>query len=220
MSEYGTPANAPDGQLNQVDFVRWLMKPTTKSAGEQVPASMDKPGEKSDLIGNPNVSQTTTTTPPATDKPIKQISCVQCQQRKIKCDRVKPSCGHCIKSKIGPCEYRPPAPPRRGKRKPTETDLLSRLRRCEELLRDSGIPVDEEGNIYRADSDNGIQNESPAKKHQGPLEHINGSRVLTSRASNKSVNGTSHPTGNIILEEGGSRYVESDLWRGMDAEVG
>ena len=79
--------------------------------------------------------------------------------------------------------------------------------------------MDEDGNSYTVDSDNRVRNESSPKKHHGPLEHANGSQSLTSTASDKSVNGISHPTGNIILEEGGSRYIESHLWRGIDAEV-
>ena len=92
-------------------------------------------------------------------KPPKQISCVQCQARKVKCNKEHPKCSACTKSRLE-CIYRPPAPPRRGvnaqngslagtKRKggpASEAELLERLRRCEDLLARAGVNVDDEGN--------------------------------------------------------------------------
>ncbi|RFU34969.1 hypothetical protein B7463_g1366, partial [Scytalidium lignicola] len=40
----------------------------------------------------------------APDKTDKTISCVNCRKRKLKCDRVKPSCATCLRAKQ-PCEY-------------------------------------------------------------------------------------------------------------------
>ena len=59
-------------------------------------------------------------------------SCVLCQQRKVKCDRKDP-CAACSKARVE-CIFRAPAPPRRRKRKPPESDLLARLTRYEHLL--------------------------------------------------------------------------------------
>ncbi|KAH7325676.1 hypothetical protein B0I35DRAFT_420921 [Stachybotrys elegans] len=69
---------------------------------------------------------------PATKpEPSKALACVMCQQRKKKCDRKTP-CSICLK--IGtPCIPSIPAPARR-RRQPTK-DILARLERCEEMLR-------------------------------------------------------------------------------------
>ena len=73
-------------------------------------------------------------------------ACVSCQKRKVKCDRRDP-CVHCTKMDI-PCVASNPAPPRRRKRK-TESDLLHRVKRCEDMLttRDGGTntPEDDDG---------------------------------------------------------------------------
>ena len=149
-------------------------------------------------------------------KPVKVISCTQCQCRKIKCDKVKPACSHCVKSKIGVCEYRPPAPPRRGKRKPTEADLLSRLQRYEDLLRDSGFKLDDDETLDRENRASPSNEDlgRPSKKRQTSRISSNGTTPLTVELP---VRSDGCGTGDIIVEEEGSRYVESDLWRGIGA---
>ncbi|KAI1130663.1 fungal-specific transcription factor domain-containing protein [Nemania abortiva] len=64
-------------------------------------------------------------------KPTKILACVHCQYRKIKCDRQQP-CSNCIKAKIA-CKPSVPAPPHK-RRRPNQ-DLLERLARCEQLLK-------------------------------------------------------------------------------------
>ncbi|KAL4737661.1 hypothetical protein BDV11DRAFT_216578 [Aspergillus similis] len=74
-----------------------------------------------------------------TTKPIRVLSCVMCQQRKVRCDRTFP-CTNCIKSKAQ-CI---PAGllPRRRKRRFPERELLDRLRQYETLLRQNDIEFD------------------------------------------------------------------------------
>ncbi|KAI1437373.1 fungal-specific transcription factor domain-containing protein [Xylaria sp. CBS 124048] len=67
---------------------------------------------------------------PSRPKPPKVLACVQCQHRKIKCDRQKP-CSNCVKAKVE-CVPGTPAPPHK-RRRPNEA-LLDRLARCEGLL--------------------------------------------------------------------------------------
>lgn len=80
-------------------------------------------------------------------KAAKVLACVNCQQRKKKCDRKSP-CSICLKvlrpnwfdffrtdarQQNATCVPSTPAPPRR-RRQPTK-ELLERMSRCEELLR-------------------------------------------------------------------------------------
>ncbi|KAI0102560.1 fungal-specific transcription factor domain-containing protein [Nemania sp. FL0031] len=72
-------------------------------------------------------------------KPTKILACVHCQYRKIKCDRQQP-CSNCVKAKIA-CKPSVPAPPHK-RRRPNQ-DLLERLARCEQLLKqyaDGNVP--------------------------------------------------------------------------------
>ncbi|RDW72748.1 uncharacterized protein DSM5745_07920 [Aspergillus mulundensis] len=69
-------------------------------------------------------------------KPIRVLSCVLCQQRKVRCDRTFP-CANCVKSN-SQCV---PAGllPRRRKRRFPERELLDRLRQYETLLRQNDV---------------------------------------------------------------------------------
>ncbi|KAL4936793.1 hypothetical protein BDV06DRAFT_85431 [Aspergillus oleicola] len=73
---------------------------------------------------------------PADTKPVRVLSCVLCQQRKIRCDRSFP-CANCVKAKAQ-CV---PAGllPRKRKRRFAERELLDRLRRYESLLQQNNI---------------------------------------------------------------------------------
>ncbi|KAL3433564.1 hypothetical protein BDV09DRAFT_196658 [Aspergillus tetrazonus] len=72
-------------------------------------------------------------------KPIRVLSCVMCQQRKVRCDRTFP-CANCVKAKAQciPANLLP----RRRKRRFPERELLDRLRRYETLLRQNDIEFD------------------------------------------------------------------------------
>ncbi len=65
------------------------------------------------------------------------LACVQCQQRKVKCDRKSP-CANCVKSRT-PCVSNATLPPRQRRRRFPERELLDRLRRYESLLRQNSI---------------------------------------------------------------------------------
>jgi hypothetical protein len=79
---------------------------------------------------------------PPSPKITRGHSCILCQQRKVKCDRQKP-CSNCIKARAE-CVPSAPTVPRRRRRKFTEQDLASRLRRYEHLLKKNGIKIEED----------------------------------------------------------------------------
>ncbi|RAK80778.1 Zn(II)2Cys6 transcription factor [Aspergillus fijiensis CBS 313.89] len=67
-------------------------------------------------------------------KPHRVLSCVLCQQRKIRCDRKSP-CANCLRAGAE-CVLAT----RQRRRRFAERDLLERLRHYEDLLRDNNIP--------------------------------------------------------------------------------
>ena len=69
-------------------------------------------------------------------RPRRVLACVLCHQRKVKCDRKFP-CANCIKSGTQ-CVPATSAQRRRRRRFP-ERELLERLRRYEELLRQNNV---------------------------------------------------------------------------------
>ncbi|KAF4632699.1 hypothetical protein G7Y89_g5427 [Cudoniella acicularis] len=80
------------------------------------------------------VTPTSTSSQPS--KPQRVLACILCQQRKVKCDRKIP-CKNCIKSRAQ-CVPATLAPRQRKRRFP-EKELLERLRKYEDLLRQNHI---------------------------------------------------------------------------------
>ncbi|KAL4994222.1 hypothetical protein BDV10DRAFT_189227 [Aspergillus recurvatus] len=126
-----------------------------------------------------------------TTKPIRVLSCVLCQQRKVRCDRTFP-CANCIKSKAQ-CI---PAGllPRRRKRRFPERELLDRLRQYETLLRQNDIEFDP-------------LHPEPAKEsdgHQSPGSVEPEDRDLTLQGSSSR------------SKSSGSPYEAKDLWNAVN----
>ncbi|KAI1383437.1 mitogen-activated protein kinase [Hypoxylon trugodes] len=81
-------------------------------------------------------------------------ACQSCAKRKVKCDKIVPTCSSCRRSKLQ-CSYEEP-PPRQRKRK-LSGDVLERLARYECILRDHGL------------LDASTAPSKPDKPRQGPI---------------------------------------------------
>ncbi|KAI0122095.1 hypothetical protein F4814DRAFT_407542 [Daldinia grandis] len=82
----------------------------------------------------------------ALSRPPRVLSCVLCQQRKVKCDKIFP-CANCVRLRAQ-CVPATHAPPRRRRRFP-KRELLERLHHYENLLRENNIPFE---SIYGEES--------------------------------------------------------------------
>ncbi|KAJ5632278.1 hypothetical protein N7490_008617 [Penicillium lividum] len=80
-------------------------------------------------VGQPPTSQT---------KSPRTLACVNCQQRKVKCDRQSP-CANCLKQRT---QCIPATQTRARKRRLPERELLGRLRKYEDLLRKNNVKFD------------------------------------------------------------------------------
>ncbi|RPA82243.1 hypothetical protein BJ508DRAFT_225075 [Ascobolus immersus RN42] len=76
-------------------------------------------------------------------KPPRVHSCVLCQQRKVKCDRQTP-CSNCKKARVE-CLSSVSIRPRRRKRRFPEAELLARLRKYEDMLKELGVKLEGDG---------------------------------------------------------------------------
>lgn len=85
-------------------------------------------------------------------------SCAECARRKVRCDKQKP-CSNCVKANSS-CIPSASQAPRRKRRNPTELDLVSRVRRYEELLSAHGVNLDDDN---RSRSPTAAFVEQPAK---------------------------------------------------------
>ncbi|KAJ5225193.1 hypothetical protein N7468_006418 [Penicillium chermesinum] len=76
--------------------------------------------------------------PPSQPKMQRILACVNCQQRKVKCNRQFP-CANCLRLKT---QCVPATQTRPRKRRFPERELLGRLRQYEDLLRQNNVPFD------------------------------------------------------------------------------
>jgi hypothetical protein len=145
------------------------------------------------------------------ERALKVFSCIRCFERKVKCDKVKPICTNCVKSKAE-CIFRTPPPPRRKKKRVQEEVLLARLRHCEELLRSKGVDI------------NTVQ--SPV--HSSPSANLSRTNLNTlgTTPEKRSIQESSPSfaeneprPGHLIVDHGKSRFIENNLWTSVSDEV-
>lgn len=150
---------------------------------------------------------------PATDQDVQPHACVRCQNRKVKCDKLTPRCTKCIKASVE-CEYRAPAPPRRGKRKLSEDDLHSRLRYMEAVMRRHGMEIDKESGLVVSATSPGRKLKyghegpySPSPKPEGYSQHVE--KAYASRAKSPH---------EITRDEAIDRFAErhNPLWQELE----
>ncbi|KAI1350416.1 fungal-specific transcription factor domain-containing protein [Xylaria sp. FL0043] len=137
--------------------------------------------------------------PPHQPKPTKILACVHCQYRKIKCDRQQP-CSNCIKAKIA-CKPSIPAPPHK-RRRPNQ-DLLERLARCEQLLKqyaDGNVPIQGESPAAAAAATAGLSTTSPSSSRpaSSPAAKIESDPAPALK-----------PAGKVITEDGNVRFMDN-----------
>ncbi|KAI1820370.1 fungal-specific transcription factor domain-containing protein [Xylaria intraflava] len=128
-------------------------------------------------------------------KPPKIMACAHCQYRKIRCDRLQP-CSNCIKAKIT-CQPTTPTPAHQRRRRNQE--LLDRLARCEELLK------------QYAEGNGPAQQESIPATTKGSLS--------TARAEAGPKTTTHKPTGKIVQEDGSVRFVDNYIRLSFHGEL-
>ncbi|KAI1381262.1 hypothetical protein F4677DRAFT_120549 [Hypoxylon crocopeplum] len=148
---------------------------------------------------------------------LQPYSCLQCKNRKVKCDRIDP-CANCCKAGAK-CIYRAPPPRRRRKRVQPEASiegvsaigsenhdigsLLEKVRRYEKLLKDLGM-------LKRATA--------------GTIDEREINIALRSRPAHTGdlPTGSTDPMaggdGKLIAKYGKSRYLENNLWMSVTDE--
>ncbi|PVH78409.1 hypothetical protein DL98DRAFT_516746 [Cadophora sp. DSE1049] len=85
---------------------------------------------------DPSISPDPVSRPPQPLKPQRVLACILCQQRKVKCDRKHP-CANCVKARAQ-CIPATQVTRQRKRRFP-ERELLDRLRKYEDLLRQNNV---------------------------------------------------------------------------------
>ncbi|KAI5461686.1 fungal-specific transcription factor domain-containing protein [Mariannaea sp. PMI_226] len=137
---------------------------------------------------------------PGSHKTSRILACVLCQHRKIKCDRNTP-CSNCIKANVT-CTPSTPAPARK-RRRPNQ-DLQERLARCESLLKQYA-----DGSVT-----------SPlAQPAQMPSRDGSQSDVSVTTPTGSESQPRWKPTGKMVKDDGGVRFMDSYLWANIHEEL-
>lgn len=111
------------------------------------------------------------------------LACVLCQQRKVKCDRKFP-CANCIKSRVQ-CVPATQVQRRRRRRFP-EKDLLDRLRRYEDLLRQNDVAFDPLHGTSSVDKgDFNAERDDPLDEEQPEVTGRGSSTISTTNESDR-----------------------------------
>lgn len=141
-----------------------------------------------------------------------QLSCTNCRQAKLKCDRQKPHCSQCVrKGRATLCAF----PSAAARKKPT-VSMQNRLKHLESLVKDvmtgqspSGLPVTERAHYSNRKS---ISN------------HLSTSRV--NLAPNHDTDAEASPSvssggsGQVLLGSSESTYVGATHWAAILEDVG
>ncbi|KAE8420745.1 hypothetical protein BDV36DRAFT_249068 [Aspergillus pseudocaelatus] len=114
--------------------------------------------------------------PRSATRPPRVLSCVLCQQRKVRCDREFP-CANCIRAGV---QCIPATGARQRRRRFPERELLERLRRYEALLRQNNIPFDP---LHKSTAEGPCQREHP--RGSSALDETADSTVGTDQLSNE-----------------------------------
>ena len=140
--------------------------------------------------------------------PLSQRSCVTCRRRKVRCDKIHPSCTNCSKAGIE-CIFPGPGRAKRKTRKPQEAELLARLKKLEGVIQSLGAQVEE---------DKGIRGPSVMPSIQGEAEAHQDDQGGGTDAKRNSVV-IDQQVGRLVINEGRSRYVSNTFWASMGDEV-
>jgi hypothetical protein len=153
------------------------------------------------LASNPPLVESSTMAPSTgrVAKSSRSHACVLCQQRKVKCDRQNPCLG-CRKANVN-CVYGVSVPPKRRRKGYQESELLARLRHCEELLRSHGLKL-EAFDSSNVDSSSSITHDMEYTTLNPSPEPSCRSDTFSGRKSSELGNGR------LITSHGMSRYLD------------
>lgn len=144
---------------------------------------------------------------------LNQRSCVTCRRRKVRCDKIHPSCTNCTKAGIE-CVFPGPGRAKRKTRKPQDAELLARLKKLEGVIQNLGAQVDEEKDATKGPA------VMPSIRGQLEAQHR---QDLTGNGTSDFTNGGASPIdgqlGRLVINEGRSRYVSNAFWASMGDEV-
>ncbi|KAJ5619791.1 hypothetical protein N7510_003775 [Penicillium lagena] len=173
------------------------------SSVDEVPA--EAPVMTLDRVDKTRTSASESSSKPPAKRNRIQLSCMQCRQAKLKCDRERP-CSQCIKKgRASICIFKPPV----TRKRPTAS-MQNRLQHLENLVKGAMAGQPSNGHEYPA-SDSYTLSSDSASQSQGPTD-ISGTSVETPIYNN---DGGPNTSGQVILRPNETTYVGATHWAAM-----
>ncbi|KAM7211144.1 Fungal specific transcription factor domain containing protein [Rhypophila decipiens] len=129
-------------------------------------------------------------------------SCRTCAIRKVKCDKVAPTCSSCHKSKLD-CLYQPVQPRQRKRKLSGDVNTAVKLVRYERILQQLGV--------LEPDPDRPPSPASTSTATGSNKDAVVPLRVIPWGHSQRTKVGKL-----LVVGRGASRYIDSDLWGDLD----
>ncbi|KAF3932591.1 hypothetical protein ABW20_dc0107955 [Dactylellina cionopaga] len=164
-------------------------------------------------------------TPVSPKLPTQAYNCLVCKNRKVKCDRQVP-CSTCTKLNVD-CQYVEPGPRKKRKTSSKHENILQRLNKYEELLKQL------ETNVMHLPE--GEAPPPPPPPSHGKKREINDSaephdksseRVIAAKKVKRDRTQAEHEIelcmakkGGLLSSTGRSRYYENNLWNSLNDEL-
>ncbi|KAK6501008.1 hypothetical protein TWF506_003764 [Arthrobotrys conoides] len=147
------------------------------------------------------------------------FNCVVCKNRKVKCDRQVP-CSTCTKLNVE-CQYVEPGPRKKRKSSSKHENLVQRLNRYEELLKqvESNVKLLDGVELPLSQKGDGITMDTAWERFsQKPEPERQTKRARFERPSGEF--GLCVPKkGGLLASTGRSRYFENNLWNSLKEEL-
>ncbi|KAJ6255916.1 hypothetical protein Dda_9375 [Drechslerella dactyloides] len=149
------------------------------------------------------------------------FNCIVCKNRKVKCDRQMP-CSTCAKLNFD-CQYVEPGPRKKRKSSSKHENLMQRLNKYEELLKQV------ESNVRLLDGVE-LPKENKTPRHESPKDNLSSER-LNKKAKLDSQLPSDKPDaapcqqpikkdkGAILTATNRTRYYENNLWNSLKDEL-
>ncbi|KAJ5972400.1 uncharacterized protein N7479_002318 [Penicillium vulpinum] len=136
-----------------------------------------------------------------------QLSCVTCRRRKVKCNRRDP-CSNCVKTGMA-CVF--PTSGRKFQRasKPREIDVINRLKRLEDVVKNIRHPIHLETPNPPSDA---AGEDTITVMEKCPFDG-------TDPRATRHKHGSPEEFGRLIVDNGSSRYISNRLWASLSDQI-
>ncbi|EEH11074.1 fungal specific transcription factor domain-containing protein [Histoplasma capsulatum G186AR] len=172
------------------------------------------------LQQTPHLADNPPTPPPkdvASTPPIQPSlrSCITCRRRKVRCNKIHP-CSNCTKANTE-CVFPGPGRAPRKPRNRTDSELLTRLRRVEGVLKSLGAEVNDDSQLNLHPD---LPSQRDETKTSKPFtHHVDTDFVKHPDPRDLAQREVEQEFGKLVIGDGRSRYLSNRFWSSLGDEV-